>query len=115
MGSRNRNSFSTSRNATWNGWKNMSGKIFLLLLPAAIFAQWTPELSMKVKTVTAPVPSPDGRLCVWTQTQSVMDGEKSETLTHVFLSRADGSGRMPLTRGDKSANAPSFSPDSAWV
>jgi len=70
---------------------------------------------MKVKTVTSPLPSPDGRLCAWTQTQSVMDGEKSETLTHVFLARADGSGRMQLTRGDKSANAPAFSPDSAWV
>ena len=93
----------------------MSGKRLLLLLPAVLFAQWTPELSMKVKTVTAPVPSPDGRWCAWTQTQAVMDGEKSETLTHVFLARADGSGRMQLTRGDKSANAPAFSPDSAWV
>ena len=93
----------------------MSAKILLLLLPTALFAQWTPELSMKVKTVTSPLPSPDGRLCAWTQTQSVMDGEKSETLTHVFLARADGSGRMQLTRGDKSANAPAFSPDSAWV
>ena len=56
----------------------MYGKIFLLLIPAALCAQWTPELSMKVKTVTAPVPSPDGRLTVWTETHPVMDGEKSE-------------------------------------
>jgi dipeptidyl aminopeptidase/acylaminoacyl peptidase len=70
---------------------------------------------MQVKTVTAPVASPDGKLAAWTQTQPVMDGEKSEMLTHVFLAHADGSGRMQLTRGDKSANAPAFSPDSAWV
>src|SRR5215471_2958647 len=85
------------------------------LVAAPGLAQWTPELSMKVKTVTAPVPSPDGRLAAWTQTVAVMDGEKSEMLTHVFLAAADGSGRLQLTRGDKSANAPSFSPDSRWV
>jgi dipeptidyl aminopeptidase/acylaminoacyl peptidase len=93
----------------------MFGKALLLALPAVLFAQWTPELSMKVKTVSAPVPSPDGRLAVWTQTWPVMDGEKSEMLTHVFLARADGSGRVQLTHGEKSANAPAFSPDSGWV
>src|ERR1041384_5489308 len=93
----------------------MSVRTLLLLIPAALWAQWTPELSMKVQTVTAPVTAPDGRLCAWTQTQAVMDGEKSEMLTHIFLAHADGSGRMQLTRGEKSANAPGFSPDSAWV
>jgi dipeptidyl aminopeptidase/acylaminoacyl peptidase len=86
-----------------------------LLFTSPLLAQWTPELSMKVKTVTAPLPSPDGRLAVWTQTQAVMDGEKSEMLTHVFLARIDGSDRVQLTRGEKSANAPAFSPDSKWV
>ncbi len=93
----------------------MFARVLVVMLPAVLYAQWTPELSMKVKTVSAPVPSPDGRLAVWTQTQPVMDGEKSEMLTHVFLARADGSGRVQLTRGEKSANAPAFSPDSAWV
>ena len=86
-----------------------------LLAAAPLLAQWTPELSMQVKTVTAPVPSPDGRLAVWTQTQAVMDGEKSEMLTHVFLAQVDGSNRLQLTRGEKSANAPAFSPDSQSV
>ena len=93
----------------------MFARALVLIIPAALYAQWTPELSMKVKAVTAPVPSPDGRLAAWTQTQAVMDGEKSEMLTQVFLARADGSGRVQLTRGEKSANAPAFSPDSAWV
>jgi len=97
----------------------MSGRLIvrllLPLLPAALLAQWTPELSMKVKTVTAAVPSPDGKLAVWTETRPVMDGEKSESLTHVFLAHADGSSRMQLTRGDRSANSPAFSADSAWV
>ena len=70
---------------------------------------------MKVKTVTAAVPSPDGRLAVWTETHPVMDAEKSESLTQVFLAHSDGSGRLQLTRGEKSANAPAFSADSASV
>src|SRR5215475_2731033 len=116
MGSRNRNSYSTWPSAISIGWRNMSAKAILLLIPAAMaYAQWTPELSMQVKAVTAPVPSPDGKLAAWTQTQAVMDGEKSEMLTQVFLAHADGTGRFQLTRGEKSANAPSFSPDSAWV
>ena len=90
-------------------------KILAFLLPTALLAQWTPELSMKVRTVSAVVPSPSGKLVVWTETWPEMEGEKSESRTHIFLAQSNGAGRIQLTRGDKSANAPSFSPDSAWV
>jgi dipeptidyl aminopeptidase/acylaminoacyl peptidase len=93
----------------------MFGRFLLLLIPAALLAQWTPELSMKVRTVTAAVPSPDGRLAVWTETHPVMDADKSESLTQVFLAHSDGSGRVQLTHADKSSNAPAFSADSASV
>src|SRR5258708_22382116 len=89
--------------------------LLLLAIAATAWGQWTPELSMKVKTVTAAVPSTDGKLAVWTETKPVYDGEKSESLTQVYLAHTDGSGRMQLTRGEKSSNAPSFSPDGAWV
>src|SRR5271154_6491284 len=72
---------------------------------------WTPEFSMQFKTVSGVLPSPDGTKVVWTQTQSVMDPEHSETLTHLFLANADGSHRLQLTRGDKSSNGPVFAPD----
>jgi dipeptidyl aminopeptidase/acylaminoacyl peptidase len=70
---------------------------------------------MKVRTVSTVVPSPNGRLVVWTETWPVMDGEKSEALTHVFLAQTNGTGRLQLTRGEKSANSPGFSPDSVSV
>ena len=70
---------------------------------------------MKVKTVTAAVPSPDGKFAVWTETHAVMEGEKSESLTQVYLAHSDSTGRMQLTRGEKSSNAPAFSTDSTWV
>jgi len=88
----------------------------LLFLTIGIaFGQWTPELSMKVRTVTAAVPSPDGKIAVWTETHPVMDGDKSETNTQIYLAGVDGSNRVELTRGEKSSNAPAFSPDSHWV
>src|ERR1700749_1298275 len=90
-------------------------RALLLFVPVLAFAQWTPDLSMKVKTVTPAVPSPDGKLAVWTETHPVMDGEKSESNTQVYLAATDGSNRFQLTRGEKSANAPTFSPDSHWV
>ncbi len=76
---------------------------------------WTPEFSMQFKTVSGVAPSPDGSKVVWTQSQSVMDAEHSETLTHIFLANADGSHRLQLTRGEKSATSPSFSPDGKSV
>ena len=76
---------------------------------------WTPEFSMQFKNVSGVVPSPDGSKVVWTQTQSVMDAEHSETLTHIFIANADGSHRRQLTRGDKSCTSPSFSPDGRSV
>ncbi len=96
-------------------------KVTLLLpvLAGAVFAQaptgWTPEFSMQFKTVSSVLPSPDGSKAVWTQTQSVMDPEHSEMLTHLWLANADGSHRIQLTRGDKSASSPTFSPDGKMI
>ena len=50
--------------------------VAFLFISGAAFAQWTPQLSIRVKTVTSAVPSADGRLAVWTETHPVMDGEK---------------------------------------
>ncbi|MEO8026700.1 MAG: S9 family peptidase [Bryobacteraceae bacterium] len=89
------------------------------LLPLVAFAQaptsWTPELAMKVKGIADVTPSPDGKTVIWTETHAVMDGDKSEMNAQVFYSNADGSGRIQLTRGAKSANAPQFSNDGKFV
>jgi dipeptidyl aminopeptidase/acylaminoacyl peptidase len=94
--------------------------VFLLVASLATIAaqtptSWTPEFSMQFKTVSGVVPSPDGSKVAWTQTQAVMDTEHSEMLTHIFLAHADGSHRIQLTRGDKSATNPSFSPDGRMI
>jgi len=76
---------------------------------------WTPEFSMQFQTVGAVTPSPDGSKVAWTQTRSVMDAERSEMLTHIWVANADGSHRLQLTRGEKSSTNPEFSPYSRWI
>lgn len=89
----------------------------ILLLATSAFPQsdtaWTPEHSMRVQKVAEVIPSPDGKSALWTQTRAIIEPEKSEQLSHIFLYR---NGRaVQLTRGDKSAQSPSFSPDGRYV
>ena len=76
---------------------------------------WTPEFSARFQGVGAVVASSDGKWVAYTQSRAVMDAEKSEILTHVFLAGVDGSRRIQLTRGDKSCSTPAFSPDGQYV
>jgi dipeptidyl aminopeptidase/acylaminoacyl peptidase len=77
--------------------------------------RWTPELALKVKTVGAVTVSSDGQRVAFQVGVAVMDGEKSEWLTHIHVANADGSGAFQLTHGDKSATAPAWSPDGRWI
>jgi dipeptidyl aminopeptidase/acylaminoacyl peptidase len=88
----------------------------LVLFSVSVFGQsWTPEYALKVQTVAAVTPSPDGAWVAYTQTKAWVDADHSELLPQVWLARADGSRRMQLTQGDHGASAPSFSPDSRYV
>jgi len=93
-------------------------KIALTLLFASLaFGQtgWNPAHSMKFRTVGDVVPSPDGTHVVWSETWALLEEEKSEMRTHIFAAGVDGSGRVQLTRGEKSAKGPQWSSDSRWV
>ena len=91
----------------------------LLFAAAGALAQtpssWTPELTMQVKTIGEVVPSPDGTRVAWTQSQAVIEPERSEALTQIYLANADGSHRIQLTRGEKSSTDPAFSPDGRYL
>jgi dipeptidyl aminopeptidase/acylaminoacyl peptidase len=91
----------------------------LILLAAAVYAQtpaaWTPEASMQVRPVGDVTPSPDAKLVAYTESHAIIETEKSEIDTQIFLAASDGSHRTQLTRGEKSATAPEFSPDDRYV
>ncbi len=100
----------------------MKTKFFAILLAVAAWAEapapptaWTPEVSMQVQPVGDVTPSPDGKLVAYTQSRAVMETEKSEVVSQIFVAAADGSHRAQLTRGEKSASAPEFSPDSHYI
>ncbi len=93
--------------------------VLLAALAPAARAQssnsWTAELSMTVKRVSSVVPSPDGTRVAFVVSEAVMEGERSEWLSHIHVANADGSGSRQLTRGDKSATSPRWSPDGQWL
>jgi dipeptidyl aminopeptidase/acylaminoacyl peptidase len=78
-------------------------------------AQWTPELALEVKRVGSIVVSPDGSRVAYVVGEAVMEGEKSEWLYHIHVSRSDGTLSYQLTRGETSATSPAWSPDGKWL
>jgi len=85
------------------------------LIPGTAESQWTPDLVLSVKRVGPVVPSPDGQQAAFVVAEAVTEGEKSEWLSHIHVARAGGTGAFQLTRGDKSATHPRWSPDGQWL
>jgi dipeptidyl aminopeptidase/acylaminoacyl peptidase len=87
------------------------GAVLLTAAPSA----WTPELSLEFQTIGAVVPSADGKLVAWVQTKPVVETERSEQVSQIWLAGADGSRRIQLTRGEHSSTTPQFSPDARYI
>lgn len=83
--------------------------------PAQQPAAWTPELMMRVRPVGDARLSPDGRQVLYTVREPVLSADKSEFVTHIWIANADGAGQRQLTRGEKTANQPRWSPDGRTV
>jgi dipeptidyl aminopeptidase/acylaminoacyl peptidase len=92
-----------------------SAVIVVLNLLSAQDTQWTPEHSMRIQRIGEVVPSPDGKRAAWTQSRAIMEPEKSEMLTHIFLWRPGAKTPVQMTRGEKSSQDPSFSPDGSQL
>ena len=76
---------------------------------------WSPEQCLKLKNITAVVPSPDGSKVAYTVREAVMTDDRSEYVNQVFLCSSDGSNTIQLTRGDKNSSNPKWSPDGKWI
>jgi dipeptidyl aminopeptidase/acylaminoacyl peptidase len=90
----------------------------LLLAPSLAGADpqiWTPDLAFKVKRVSQVTVSPDGKRVAYVVATAEMEGEKSEWLSQIHVARADGSGSLQLTRGEKPSSAPAWSPDGRFL
>ena len=76
---------------------------------------WTPELAMQVKRVSHVRVSPDGKRVVFVVAQAMMEPEKSEWVSQIYVAASDGTGTVQLTQGEKSATSPEWSPDGQWI
>ena len=99
--------------------KQRSLFIVFTFFTAIIFAQtktnWSPEQCLKLKNISAVVPSPDGNKVLYTVREAVMTDDRSEYVNQVFLCNADGSNTIQLTKGDKNSGNPKWSPDGKWI
>ena len=77
--------------------------------------RWTPALSMRYHQVSGLAISPDGEHVAYMVREPLMEGEKSEYLSHIWVAAADGSRNVRFTRGEHSAGSPAFSPDGQWL
>lgn len=101
--------------------------MFFALICANLFAQeaqspaatglskWTPENMITYKRLTGTALSPDGKWIAYTVSEPLLEGEKSEYRTHIFLVSADGKVDFQLTQGEKSCTNPQWSPDGNWL
>jgi len=93
----------------------------LMLLAAGVLAQsaapakWTPEVMIKYKRLLGTAISPDGKWVAYPVSEPLMEGEKSEYRSHIFLASADGKTDFQFTQGDKSCTNPKWSPDGKWL
>ncbi len=109
----------------------LTAAAFWVLSSTAVFAQetaatdetaaasaedrWSPALSMRYLGVSGVAISPDGSRVAYVVREPLMEGEKSEYLSHIWVAAADGSRNAQFTRGESSASGPAFSPDGEWL
>lgn len=77
--------------------------------------EWTPELTMQIKTIGNVHVSPDGKRVAFMVTVPVMTDDKSEMLTQIWLGNTDGSAAYPITHWEKSSQNPKWSPDGKYL
>src|SRR5687767_7254747 len=76
---------------------------------------WSPVQCLKLKNISAVVPSPDGSKVVYTVREAVMTDDRSEYVNQVWLCNADGSNHIQITRGEKNSSNPKWDPDGKWI
>jgi dipeptidyl aminopeptidase/acylaminoacyl peptidase len=77
--------------------------------------RWTPALSMQYRTVQGTALSPDGSLVAYGVRKPLMEGEKSEYRSQIWVVPSDGGEPRQYTRGEHSASSPAFSPDGRFL
>ncbi|UCH82783.1 MAG: S9 family peptidase, partial [Candidatus Latescibacterota bacterium] len=88
-----------------------------IALPAAVLAAEKRALTIedlyKIKSVSDPQYSPDGKMVAFTVSEYFL--EKGKSNSDIWVMRADGSGLKQMTRHEKGDWHPRWSPDGQWL
>ena len=89
--------------------------IVLSLTPRAPFQRRVPTVDdlLNIKSIGGAQISPDGARVAYTVTES--DFTQDAFVTHIWLADASTGRTLQLTRGEKSATNPRWSPDGKWL
>jgi len=93
------------------------------LLAAASFAlaageapdRWTPLEMLKYRPVSDVQVSPDGKRVAFVVRETVMESDKSEYRTQIWLSTTDGKDSRQVTFAEQASGRPRWSPDGKWL
>ena len=73
--------------------------------------KWTPEESMKIKSISQVNISNDGKYIAYVVREAIMEEEKSEYLSQIWVASSDNSSNEKYTHSKKSSTSPKFSPN----
>ena len=76
---------------------------------------WTPEKSMKIRTIEGLKLSPDSRWVAFAVKEINLKIKPWTYLTHIWIVRTDGTRSYQLTRGTRSCTSPLWTPDGRWI
>ena len=101
--------------------KGPFGGLALAILAGGVAAaaddpgRWTPLETFKYRPVSDVRVSPDGRRAAYVVRESVMEPDRSEYRTQIWLATTDGRESWPATFGESSATQPRWSPDGKGI
>ncbi len=76
---------------------------------------WTPERMMMLRQVSSVRPSPDGRRIAYIVRDAVMESERSDYRSQIYLASVAGGDPIALTGREAAAANPQGSPDGKWI
>ncbi|HHZ80867.1 MAG TPA: hypothetical protein EYN45_01180, partial [Candidatus Marinimicrobia bacterium] len=97
--------------------KRIIATAFLLsiILSGQSSDNWTLDVSIELKSISQLRFSPSGHRLAMVVREALIEGDKSEYLNQIWMSRLEDNSLHQFTYGDKSASRPRFSPDGKYL